>query len=62
MAYIGNENQQIKATRSTFTASGAETSVTVNYSQALRDLPSTASPKLDESSQLTNITWPTKPE
>ena len=31
MAYIGNENQQIKATRSTFTASGAETSVTVNY-------------------------------
>ena len=31
MAYIGNENQQIRATRSTFTASGAETSVTVNY-------------------------------
>ena len=31
MAYIGNENQQIKATRSTFTASGSETSVTVTY-------------------------------
>lgn len=62
MAYIGNENQQIKATRSTFTASGAETSVTVNYSQALRDLPSTSSPELDVQGNLTNVTWPTKPE
>ena len=31
------------------------------YRQALRDLPSTASPKLDENGQLTNVTWPTKP-
>ena len=30
------------------------------YRQALRDLPSTASPKI-ENGQLTNVTWPTKP-
>ena len=33
-----------------------------DYRQALRDLPSTAEPQLDENGQLTNITWPTKPE
>jgi len=32
------------------------------YRQALRDLPSTTEPKLDEQGLLTNITWPTKPE
>ena len=32
------------------------------YRQALRDLPSAAEPKLDENGQLTNVTWPTKPE
>ena len=32
-----------------------------DYRQALRDLPSTASPKI-ENGQLTNVTWPTKPE
>ena len=32
------------------------------YRNALRDLPSTAEPKLDENGQLTNVTWPTKPE
>ena len=31
------------------------------YRQTLRDLPSTAEPKLDENGQLTNVTWPTKP-
>tara|TARA_Y100000004_G_scaffold83768_1_gene94027 strand:+ start:645 stop:1007 length:363 start_codon:yes stop_codon:yes gene_type:complete len=31
------------------------------YRQALRDLPSTASPTLDDNGQLTNVTWPTKP-
>ena len=34
----------------------------IDYSQALRDLPSTASPKLDEQGNLINVTWPTKPE
>ena len=32
------------------------------YRQALRDLPETASPSLDENGQLTGVTWPTKPE
>jgi hypothetical protein len=32
------------------------------YRKALRDLPSTASPSLDENGELTNVTWPTKPE
>ncbi len=34
----------------------------IEYSQALRDLPSIASPELDENGQLSNVTWPTKPE
>ena len=33
-----------------------------DYRQALRDLPSTTSPTLDEQGNLTNVTWPTKPE
>ena len=32
------------------------------YRQSLRDLPSTAEPTLDEQGNLTNVTWPTKPE
>ena len=32
------------------------------YRKQLRDLPSTASPELDNQGFLTNVTWPTKPE
>ncbi len=32
------------------------------YRQALRDLPATASPSLDEDGQLTGVEWPTVPE
>jgi len=32
-----------------------------DYRQALRDLPATANPTLDENGQITNVTWPTKP-
>lgn len=32
------------------------------YRQKLRDLTSTADPKLDEYGRLTNVTWPTEPE
>ena len=32
------------------------------YRKQLRDLPSTASPQIDEQNNLTNVTWPTKPE
>ena len=31
------------------------------YRQALRDLPASASPQLDDNGNLTNVTWPTKP-
>ena len=31
------------------------------YRQALRDLPNTATPELDEYGNLTNVTWPEKP-
>jgi len=32
------------------------------YRQALRDLPATAEPQLDEFGNLINVTWPEKPE
>ena len=32
------------------------------YRKALRDLPSTAEPELDEENEVTGVTWPTKPE
>ena len=38
------------------------TQAQLDYRTALRDLPSTAEPQLDENGQLTNVTWPTKPE
>ena len=36
----------------------------INYRQALRDLPASASPKLDSTYELdfSSFTWPTKPE
>ena len=33
----------------------------ITYRQELRDLPTTATPQLDENGELTNITWPTPP-
>ena len=33
----------------------------LTYRQALRDLPSTSTPQLDENGNLTNFTWPTSP-
>ena len=33
----------------------------IDYRQALRDLPETADPQLDEQGNLTNVTWPTEP-
>jgi len=37
------------------------TQAQIDYRQALRDLPATADPQLDENGQLTGITWPTPP-
>ena len=33
----------------------------LDYRKALRNLPSTASPQLDENGELNNVTWPTPP-
>ena len=33
-----------------------------NYMQALRDLPATTEPELDEQGNLVNVTWPEVPE
>ena len=35
------------------------TQAQIEYRQALRELPETADPQLDENGQLTNVTWPT---
>jgi len=37
------------------------TQAQIDYRQALRDLPETADPQLDEQGNLTNVTWPTEP-
>jgi hypothetical protein len=34
------------------------TQAQIDYRQALRDLPETADPQLDEDGNLTNVTWP----
>lgn len=34
----------------------------LDYRQALRDLPSTSEPNLDELEELTNVSWPTPPK
>jgi len=44
------------------TSDRSPTQAQLDYRQALRDLPATASPSLDENEQLTNVTWPVKPE
>lgn len=33
----------------------------ITYRQALRDLPTTATPQLNDDFELTNVTWPTPP-
>ena len=38
------------------------TQAQLDYRKSLRDLPSSAKPKLDENNILINVTWPTKPE
>ena len=48
--------------RATVDYPGTDKNAWLTYRQSLRDLPSTSSPQLDENGQLTNVTWPTKPE
>ena len=47
--------------RATVDYPGTDQTAWLTYRQALRDLPSTASPTLDAEGNLTNVTWPTKP-
>jgi hypothetical protein len=37
------------------------TQAQIDYRQALRDLPETADPQLDENGNLTNVNWPEEP-
>ena len=41
---------------------GSDATALKEYRQALRDLPANSTPSLDENGQLTDVTWPTKPE
>ena len=56
-------NELIAATdwRATIDYQGTDQAEWLTYRQALRDLPATADPKL-ENGGLTNVTWPEKPE
>ena len=55
-------NRRIEETDWRFRSDLTPSQEWIDYSQALRDLPSTSSPELDENGQLSNVTWPTKPE
>ena len=61
---ILREERNIKLAETDWWAS-SDLTMTVDqtaYRKSLRDLPSTASPSLDENGQLIGVTWPTKPE
>ena len=47
--------------RATVDYPGTDQEVWLTYRQALRDLPATAEPELDENGMLTNVTWPEEP-
>tara|TARA_R110002051_G_scaffold139977_1_gene212782 strand:+ start:342 stop:707 length:366 start_codon:yes stop_codon:yes gene_type:complete len=56
--------RDIKLTKTDWWASSdlTMTAEQTKYRKDLRDFPSTASPELDSGGNLTNVTWPTKPE
>jgi len=54
-------NQRLQNTDWWCCSDQTPTQVQLDYRQALRDLPSTTSPSLDEQGNLINVTWPTKP-
>ncbi len=55
-------NQKLTETDWWCASDQTPTKAQLDYRKSLRDLPSTASPSLDEDGNLTNVTWPTKPE
>ena len=54
-------NQLIALTDWRFRSDLSPSQAWIDYCQALRDLPATASPSLDENGNLTGVTWPTPP-
>ena len=48
--------------RATVDYPGSDKQSWLDYRKALRDLPTTAEPELDDSGNLTNVTWPEVPE
>ena len=55
-------NQKLAETDWWCVSDRTPTQAQLDYRTALRDLPSTASPSLDENGNLTGVEWPTKPE
>ena len=51
-------NQLLQQTDWMAVADRTMTQAQIDYRQALRDLPETANPQLDENGNLTNVTWP----
>ena len=51
-------NQLLSETDWMAVADRTMTQAQIDYRQALRNLPETADPQLDENGQLTNVTWP----
>jgi len=57
-------NQLLQQTdwRATVDYPNSDKQAWLDYRQALRDLPETADPQLDENGQLINIVWPEEPQ
>mgnify|MGYP005988417911 CR=1 FL=1 len=55
-------NQKLSETDWWCASDRTPTQAQLDYRTALRDLPSTASPSLDENGNLTGVEWPNKPE
>jgi hypothetical protein len=55
-------NQLLAATDWRFRSDLTPSQAWIEYCQALRDLPASSTPALDENGQLTGVNWPTPPE
>ena len=55
-------NQKLKETDWWCCSDLNPTQEQLNYRTKLRDLPTTASPSLDDNGELTTVNWPEKPE
>jgi len=57
-----NRNQKLSETDWWCCSDRIPTKAQLDYRTALRNLPATATPSLDENGNLTGVNWPTKPE